>query len=59
LNVYLIKIDAISKLIRKFKVTGASEHNSKAIDDLLYEDDKGEGFNGVLPKSWRNWITLI
>jgi hypothetical protein len=39
LKVYLIKIDATSKLIQKFKVTGASEHNSIVIDDLLDEDD--------------------
>ena len=46
MKVYLIKIDAINKLIQKFKVTGASEHNSIVVDDLLDEDDKGRDFMG-------------
>jgi len=36
------KIDGKSKIIRKFKVTTASLHDSQALDDLLDDNDKGE-----------------
>ena len=39
-----IKIDGKSKIIKKFKVTDASVHDSQVIDNLLDEDDEGEEF---------------
>ena len=39
-----IKIDGKSKIIKKFKVTDASLHDSQVIDNLRDEDDEGEEF---------------
>ncbi len=39
------KVDAKSKFIDKYTVTDASVHDSKALDDLLTEDDKGQNLH--------------
>lgn len=39
------KVDAKSKFLKKYTVTGASVHDSQAIEDLLDKDDEGQALH--------------